>query len=160
MFLEFSRDYSGYLQRNSKLMTKPTLSVFTEITVRFHEVDSLGIVWHGHYLRYFEDGREAFGKKYQVGYADFAERGYAVPVVHVHCSYKHPLRYGENIKVITTLVNSLSAKLIFDYQILNSEGRLAATGQTTQVLVEKDTNLLCLVLPEFLVQWKMKHGLM
>ncbi len=34
----------------------------TEVLVRFNEADPLGIVWHGHYIRYFEDGREDFGK--------------------------------------------------------------------------------------------------
>ena len=33
--------------------------------VRFSEVDSMKIVWHGNYVHYFEDGREAFGKKYE-----------------------------------------------------------------------------------------------
>jgi len=30
--------------------------VQTEIRVRFSEVDSMGVVWHGNYLKYFEDG--------------------------------------------------------------------------------------------------------
>ena len=32
------------------------------ITVRFSEVDAMQVVWHGEYIRYFEDGRESFGK--------------------------------------------------------------------------------------------------
>ena len=35
-----------------------------EIPIRFSEVDSLHVVWHGHYVKYFEDGREAFGKDF------------------------------------------------------------------------------------------------
>ena len=46
----------------------PKLSEVIPINIRFHEVDSLRIVWHGHYLKYFEDGREAFGRKYGIGY--------------------------------------------------------------------------------------------
>ncbi len=33
----------------------------TTFRVRFSEIDSMQIVWHGEYVRYFEDGREAFG---------------------------------------------------------------------------------------------------
>jgi hypothetical protein len=40
---------------------KKSLIEKTAIPVRFNEADPLGIVWHGHYIRYFEDGREAFG---------------------------------------------------------------------------------------------------
>lgn len=42
----------------------------TNIPVRFSEIDSLGILWHGHYIKYFEDGREAFGAEYNLGYMD------------------------------------------------------------------------------------------
>ena len=50
------------------------LIVRTEILVRFNEADPLGIVWHGHYIRYFEDGREAFGNQYGIGYLDFYKK--------------------------------------------------------------------------------------
>lgn len=36
----------------------------TSLRVRFSEVDSMQIVWHGEYVRYFEDGREAFGREF------------------------------------------------------------------------------------------------
>ncbi len=32
----------------------------TTFRVRFSEIDSMQIVWHGEYVRYFEDGRESF----------------------------------------------------------------------------------------------------
>ena len=35
-----------------------------EIDIRFSETDAMGVVWHGNYLKFFEDGREAFGKEF------------------------------------------------------------------------------------------------
>ena len=32
--------------------------------VRFSEVDSMHIVWHGNYIKYLEDGREGFGNAF------------------------------------------------------------------------------------------------
>jgi len=46
---------------NNNDYMKTELNSTTKIQVRFNEADPLGIVWHGHYIRYFEDGREAFG---------------------------------------------------------------------------------------------------
>lgn len=46
----------------------PALIDRTTIKVRFSEIDSMQIVWHGEYVRYFEDGRESFGKHYSLGY--------------------------------------------------------------------------------------------
>ena len=77
----------------------------TEVYVRFNEADPLGIVWHGHYLRYFEDGREAFGKRYGISYLDFYNKGIAVPVVSVQCDFKKALRYGDSVIVETTYMN-------------------------------------------------------
>ena len=30
-----------------------------EIEVRFSDTDAMGVIWHGNYLRYFEDGLNA-----------------------------------------------------------------------------------------------------
>ena len=49
-------------------METKTLVSTTEVDVRFSEVDSLRVVWHGNYLLYFELGREAFGKQYDLEY--------------------------------------------------------------------------------------------
>ena len=38
------------------------LKAYAELKVRFNEVDSMAIVWHGNYVKYFEDARIAFGE--------------------------------------------------------------------------------------------------
>ena len=89
----------------------------TEIPVRFSEVDSLRVVWHGHYLKYFEDGREGFGKQYGLSYLDiFNAEGLAVPIVGVQIQYKKPLEYGDSAIIETTFINSPAAKLIYDFK--------------------------------------------
>ena len=59
-----------------------------EITVRFGEVDSMAIVWHGNYIKYFEDGRESFGSKYDLGYLDVHRHNVMIPIVKVTCDFK------------------------------------------------------------------------
>jgi acyl-CoA thioester hydrolase len=143
-----------------KTMTKKTLSTETEITVRFNEADPLGIVWHGHYIRYFEDGREAFGKKHDMTYLDVFKQGYVIPIVNVHCNFKRPLKYGDTAIVKTTFIDCDAAKIIFEFTIHHKEsGELAATGSTTQVFLDKKTNKLHLTIPDFFEAWKMKWGL-
>lgn len=132
----------------------------TEVMVRFNEADPLGIVWHGHYIRYFEDGRESFGKKYGISYMDFYKEGMAVPVVSVQCDYKKPLRYGDTVIVETTYINSPAAKLKFEYRIFDGATRtLVATGSSLQVFVDVKTFGLELTIPSFFADWKKKHNL-
>ncbi|HEY9006236.1 acyl-CoA thioesterase [Ohtaekwangia sp.] len=132
----------------------------TEVVVRFNEADPLGIVWHGHYLRYFEDGREAFGTQYGISYLDFYKNGLAVPVVSVQCDYKKPLRYGDTVIVESTYEPTPAAKLNFSYKMYESVTKeLVATGSTVQVFVDVKTFQLQLIVPEFFQNWKTKWKL-
>jgi len=127
----------------------------TEIKVRFNKADPLGIVWHGHYIRYFEDGREAFGNKYGIGYLDFYNKGYIVPVVSIECDYKRSLRYGERVIVETKYIPCEAAKLRFEYKLYNAANdQLVATGYSVQVFLDKEHSLLQLTNPPFFDEWK------
>ncbi len=138
-----------------------TLVAETEIAVRFNEADPLGVVWHGHYLRYFEDAREAFGKKFGLSYLECYQLGYALPIVKSICEYKRPLRYGQRILAVCKFINSPAAKINFEYDLFEFETRqLVATGSTVQVFVTVSNFEMQLTVPEFFVQWKSAQNLL
>jgi acyl-CoA thioester hydrolase len=131
-----------------------------EIAVKFSDVDMLGVVWHGNYIRYFEDGREAFGKQYGLGYMDVYNAGYVVPIVNVNCDYKRFLRYEDRVIIETVYTPTESAKINFAYRLLNAKtGELIVKGSTVQVFVHRDNFELQLTNPDFFLEWKQKHGL-
>ncbi|MCD8072643.1 MAG: acyl-CoA thioesterase [Alistipes sp.] len=127
------------------------------VQVRFSEVDSMHIVWHGQYVRYFEDGREAFGCQYPgLGYMEIYRCGYTAPIVDLQLEFKNPLRYGERAVVETRYIDTDAAKICFEYIITReSDGATVATGSTVQVFLNGD-NELELVNPEFYLEWKKK----
>ncbi len=133
------------------------LSCTEEIRVRFNETDPLGIVWHGHYIVYFEDGREAFGRQHGLTYLD-KKAGFVTPIVKSTCEHFLPLKYGETFTIVTTFINTVSAKLIYKYELFNQEGNLVCNGETIQVFLDNEGNL-CLYNPEFFQTWKDKMGL-
>ena len=138
-----------------------TATKFTEtydIRVRFNETDPLGIVWHGYYIHYFEDGREAFGRKYGISYLDVNKNGYATPIVKSSSEHKLPLRYGDVATIETTYINTPAAKMIFSYKIMNAEGKVVCTGTTVQVFVNGEGEL-SLTNPEFYETWKQQMNL-
>ncbi len=131
----------------------------TEVKVRFGEVDSMQIVWHGNYLKYFEDAREAFGERYGLGYLEVYKHNVMIPIVKVQCDFKKPLKYGENAIVETTFVNVEAAKIVFEYKIFRkSDMELSATGSSVQVFLTPDGELL-LTSPGFFLRWKKHWGL-
>jgi len=135
-----------------------TLKIETEVRVRFNEVDSMGIVWHGVYVAYFEEAREAFGRVYDLGYLTIMEQGYFVPLVNIDCSYKNPLTYGDTAVVEITYIPCKSAKILFSYRILSADRKnIIATGSSTQVFLDRSRNLV-LYTPEFYEQWQKKQG--
>ncbi len=126
-----------------------------ERRVRFEEVDLLGMVWHGRYPSYFEDGRICFGDKYGLTYQLFMDNKTAAPVVQMHFDYKAPLRFDQIMQIETCLHWSGAARLNFSYIIKNSEGVVNATGYTVQLLTDIDGNVL-LMAPEWLQRFQEK----
>lgn len=134
------------------------LSNRIEVLVRFNEADPLGIVWHGHYIRYFEDGREAFGNTHGLGYLDVYKQGFVIPIVSVQCDFKRSLRYGDRVIVETLYVPSEAAKLKFTYRLFNAAtGELVASGSSVQVFLDKENSVLQLTNPPFFENWKKQH---
>ena len=139
---------------------KKSLVTETLVNVRFSDVDSMGIVWHGNYIRYFEDGREDFGNRFGMTYLDFYNKGILIPLVKLVCDYKKPLSYGDTARVVTRFVNCESAKIQYEYTIFNNTtGEIAATGSSVQVFLDLNRELL-LSTPSFLLDWKKLNGLL
>jgi len=134
-----------------------SLTTSKEIEVRFSEVDSMSIVWHGAYALYFEDAREAFGVKYGLGYLDIFGNGYYAPLVDLVFSYKQPLIYGRKARVDIFYKNSDAAKIIFEYEIRALEDNsLIATGRSVQVFLDMQYQLVW-TNPTFYEEWKRKN---
>ena len=138
---------------------KKEISFTSDVRVRFTECDPLGIVWHGNYIQYFEDGREAFGRHHGISYLDQKKYNFSTPIVKSSCEHKLPLRYGDVAQIKTTYVDFAAAKMVFKYEILNPDGKVVCTGETVQVFVELFGEL-SLEIPQFFKDWKIKVGLL
>ena len=136
-----------------------SLMASKEIEVRFSEVDSMSIVWHGAYALYFEDARGAFGVKYGLGYLDIFGNGYYAPLVDLSFSFKQPLIFGKKANVDIFYKNSDAAKIIFEYEIRSLDDNiLIATGRSVQVFLNLQYQLVW-TNPPFYEDWKRKNGL-
>lgn len=141
-------------------MTGKKLQVEKEIDVRFSEVDSMGIVWHGNYALYFEDARELFGRTYQLEYMQMYEMGFFAPLVELKLNYKKAVKYQDKIKVRCTYRDTEAAKIIFDYEIRDAKtDTVMVTGHTVQVFLDLNQNLIW-QLPDFYIEWKKINGLL
>lgn len=137
-------------RRGKQSLSLPYLEHRTIVRVRFDEVDSLRIVWHGHYLKYFEDARVALGRAYGIDYSDIREAGLLAPVVHTECDYLLSAEYGDELEVVARLVKLDTPKIEFHYEVRHAgKDALLATGTSVQVFTDHDRELL-LTMPDFL----------
>ena len=121
----------------------------TSLQVRFHEVDAYGVVWHGHYISWFEVGRNDLTERF--GMSPLQLKGHALlaPVVELSCQFKLPACFGDSLIVQTTMERTETAKLIFHYRVRHQEtGKVLATGSTTHVLTDLSGTLLYRVPPD------------
>ena len=124
------------------------------LKIRFSEVDSMNIVWHGSYVMYFEDAREAFGKKYGIAYLDIFGNGFYAPLVELSFKYKSPIIYDMKPEITITYKPVDTAKIVFDYEIINPEnGEVLATGHSVQVFMDLNYQLVW-TNPDFYEEWK------
>lgn len=132
-----------------------TLSSSIEVEVRFSETDAMGVVWHGNYLKFFEDAREEFGRKYGMEYLDVFKNGYYTPIVKSEINHKASIFYGEKAQINITLEQRDAAKIIFHYEVINlANNQIAAKGTTIQVFMYVSDRTLELIKPDFYAKWE------
>lgn len=135
------------------------LTSVIEFPVRFSEVDSMSIVWHGHYVKFMEEGREDFGRKFGISYMTIQASGFLAPVVKLTLDYKKTLAYDDRVIVETRYIDSDAAKITYAFRMYRaSDKELVATGESVQVFIDMQRELV-LTNPPFFEEWKKKMGL-
>jgi acyl-CoA thioester hydrolase len=127
------------------------LSAELEFSVEFYDIDSMEIVWHGHYLKYFEKARCVLLNKIGYGYMEMKESGYAFPVTGITLKYIRPLKFGERARVKAVL-DEYENRLRIKYEIYNAETGLVTTkGMSTQMAYNIAAGESCFVCPPVLI---------
>jgi acyl-CoA thioester hydrolase len=85
-------------------MPAELLSAEVALQAEFYDVDSLQVVWHGHYLKYLEKARCALLESIGFSYAEMAAAGYAWPIVSLRVKYCRPLAYRQPFVVRASLL--------------------------------------------------------
>jgi acyl-CoA thioester hydrolase len=122
------------------------------ITVPFHDVDSIGVAWHGHYAKYFEIARCALLDSFAYGYVAMRESGFSWPVIDMHVRYVKSVTFGQRILVSATL-REWENRLLIDYLITDeTSGERLTKGRTVQVAVDMSNGEMCFVSPPVLFE--------
>ena len=126
------------------------------LDIRFSEVDSMNVVWHGSYMLYFEDARELFGEKFDLTYMGYVRHGYYAPMVEMNIQWKKPILYGMRPRIDIIYRPTVAAKVVFDYEIHDTaDESLIATAHSVQVFMDLSYQLV-LYSPKFYEEWQQR----
>ena len=118
---------------------KAIVSASVRTKPQFYDVDSMRVVWHGYYPRFFELGRVAILDHIGYGYDAMVASGFAWPIVDMQIKYAQPLKLLQDIE-ITAGITEWENRLKIAFLITDAaSGQRLTRGYAVQVAVDIKT---------------------
>lgn len=137
---------------DSAQLDDPRFQAEVELSVPFHDVDPMEVVWHGNYFRYLELAREKLLSQLGYGYIEMRRHGHMWPIIDARIKYPGPLRFGQKFRVVARLVEYQN-RLKIAYTLFDAEtGRRTTTAWTIQVAVDAESGEIQFVSPDILFE--------
>lgn len=106
--------------------------------VYYYETDQMGIVHHSNHIRMFEEARIQWLETIGIPYHTLESMGLMIPVLHAHCEYKRPLRFGDDFFITLTVSQMTGVRMTIAYELLGPDQKTVyATGSTGHAFVDK-----------------------
>ncbi len=126
--------------KNSAIEGKePIVTHIYKMRTWYGETDQMGIIHHSNYIRYFEAARCDFMRALGLSYAEVEARGIMMPILDVASHYISPLYFDEEVTIKVSLYEEPKVRIIFHYEIINSQGKVANYGTTTLGFMHSDS---------------------
>ncbi|WP_367373881.1 acyl-CoA thioesterase [Pseudomonas lini] len=130
------------------MRSKGVLHTDTEILVPFFDVDTMNVVWHGHYIKYLEVARCALLDKIGHNYDAMVASGYAWPVIDLQLRYVRGAVFGQKLNVRASLVE-WENRLKISYLISDlATGERLTRACSVQVAVDMSSREMQLASPK------------
>ena len=132
-------------------MSKIYASASVIVDIPFHDVDMMGIVWHGRYAKYLEIAREVMLGTIDYTVMQMKASGYAWPVIEMNIRYAQPLRFEQKVRVQADLIE-VENRLKIDYRIFDvASGRRLTKAYTVQVALDMASGEMLFASPRALL---------
>jgi acyl-CoA thioester hydrolase len=139
------------------MRAKGVHAIEIDVTVPFFDVDSMEVVWHGHYVKYLEVARCALLDELGHNYVRMKDTGYAWPIIDLQLRYARPARFGQKLVVRAELVEWRN-RLKIHYTLSDAAtGERLTRASTIQVAVRLADGEMQLVSPAVFVDDVERH---
>lgn len=118
--------------------------VVHERPIRFEEVDAAGLVFFARYAAYAHEAMERLFAPLEGGYpALILTRRIGLPAVRLEAEYAAPVRYGEALRIETTVARLGNRSATLRYRMIRGDGTLCAELRHTVVTTDLDRVASC-----------------
>ena len=114
-------------------------------TVLPQHTDHAGVMWHGSYLNFLEEGRIDAFDKIGHSYPKLSEKGFEIPVFSIQLRYKISFIHGEKILLASQFKLENKIRLTCKTLFLKSNGDIGAEAIIGLVVVRKTNESIKLV---------------
>lgn len=98
------------------------MKFYKEIKVYYQDTDSYNIVWHGNYLKWYEQARCDLCDELGFSLVELSKNeGIIFPIVNINLRYKAPAKLYDNLVIETSIKEFSRAKIIFEQITKNKE---------------------------------------
>lgn len=107
--------------------------------VQYYETDTMTIVHHSNYIRWFEEARLDYLEQIHFPYPEIEARNLMIPVLGVSCEYRQAVRFGEIVLIETEVIKFNGIKFTVSYRIYDEKHQvLHAQGSTEHCFLDKE----------------------
>ena len=112
--------------------------------------DHAGVMWHGTYFDWLEEGRINALSKAGINYVDLTKNGFELPLIDTSIKYISPLFLGDNITIESIFKISKSPKIKIYSKFMNKSKKVLTMAEVNLVLINKNSFSIIRKRPDFI----------
>ena len=106
--------------------------------MRYAETDNMGIAYHANYFVWFEVGRCDLLRSLGQTYRELEMQGVMLPVIEVHCKFRDPARYDDELNIETSGSLLSQVRVEFFYEVVRrADQKKLAVGGTVHASIDR-----------------------
>ena len=114
-----------------------------EVRIYYHDTDSYGVVWHGSYIRWFEEGRVELCELLGLKLDEMQKDGIVMPVVDLGVRYKASALFDDRLLIETNISELKPMSVTFSHVVKNKNtDKVYVLANTTIVAIDTNGKLI------------------
>ena len=104
----------------------------------FYDLDPMGVVWHGNYIKFMEQAREAMLEIIDYNYDIMTAKGVMWPIVKLEIKYINSIKLNQKDRIHTAITEYLNGMRV-EYTFYDENNKIISKSSTLQMPIDSET---------------------